>query len=206
VLLLAVLAAAPLPALAEGPPAAPAKGIAPALQPFVDRHALAGAVTLVADKDKVLSLEAVGFADVAAGKPMRTDALFWIASQSKPVTAAALMMLVDGGKVSLDDPVAKYLPEFKDQWLAVEQDKDHVLLRKPKRPVTVRDILSHTSGMPFRSALEQPTLDLLPLRDAVRSYAMTPLQFEPGSRYQYSNAGINTAGRIIELATQPSRP
>jgi CubicO group peptidase (beta-lactamase class C family) len=83
-LLLAALAAAPLLAFPEAPPAAPAKGIAAALQPFVDRHALAGAVTLVADKDKVLSLEAVGFADVAAGKPMRTDALFWIASQSKP--------------------------------------------------------------------------------------------------------------------------
>ena len=178
-----------------------AKGIAAALQPFVDSHSLAGAVTLVADKDKVLSLEAVGFADIAANKPMRTDALFWIASQSKPITAAALMMLVDEGKVRLDEPVEKYLPEFKDQWLGAERDKDHLLLTRPMHPATVRNILSHTSGMPFRSAMEQPTLDLLPLRDAVRSYAMTPLQFEPGSKYQYSNAGINTAGRIIEVVS-----
>lgn len=155
----------------------------------------------MADKDRVLSLDAVGFADVKAGKPMRADALFWIASQSKPMTATALMMLVDEGKVTLDDPVGKYLPEFKGQWLAVEQDREHVLLRWPAHPVTVREILSHTSGMPFSSAMERPTLDLLPLRDSVRSYAMTPLLFEPGTRYQYSNAGINTAGRIIEVVS-----
>jgi CubicO group peptidase (beta-lactamase class C family) len=200
-LLVAAFAAALLPALSKDSPSTSAKSNAAALQPFVDSHSLAGAVTLVADKDKVLSLETVGFADVAAGKPMRPDELFWIASQSKPITAAAFMMLVDEGKVRLDDPVEKYLPEFKGQWLAAEQDKDHVLLRKPKHPITVREILSHTSGMPFKSALEEPTLDRLPLRDAVRSYAMTPLQFEPGSKYQYSNAGINTAGRILEVVS-----
>jgi CubicO group peptidase (beta-lactamase class C family) len=198
--LLAASQASPQPATAQDVSRPPSKGIVAALQPFVDGRTLAGAVTLVADRDEVLSLEAVGFADVAAGKPMRTDALFWIASQSKPITATALMMLVDEGKVRLDDPVEKYLPEFKGQWLAAEQDEDHVLLRKPGHPITVREILSHTAGLPFKSAMEQPTLDLLPLRDAVRSYAMTPLQSEPGSKYQYSNAGINTAGRIIEVA------
>jgi CubicO group peptidase (beta-lactamase class C family) len=103
--------------------------------------------------------------------------------------------------VKLDDPVEKYLPEFKSQWLAVEQDKDHILLRKPKHPITIREVLSHTSGLPFSSAMETPTLDALPLRDAVRSYAMTPLQSEPGGKYQYSNAGINIAGRIIEVVS-----
>jgi CubicO group peptidase (beta-lactamase class C family) len=199
-LLLAAILVAPHPASAADPATAPAKSITAALQPFVDSHSLAGAVVLVADKDKVLSLEAVGFADVAGKKAMQPDAVFWIASQSKSITAAALMMLVDDGKVQLDDPVEKHLPEFKGQWLAVEQDKEHVLLKKPKRPVTVRDILSHTSGMPFRSAMEEPTLDMLSLMDAVKSYAMTPLQSEPGTKYQYSNAGINTAGRIIEVA------
>jgi len=110
-------------------------------------------------------------------------------------------MLVDEGKVKLDDPVEKYLPEFKEQWLAVEQAKDHILLTKPKHPITVRNLLSHTSGMPFASKMEQPTLDMLPLSVAVRSYAITPLQFEPGTKYQYSNAGINTAGRIIEVVS-----
>jgi CubicO group peptidase (beta-lactamase class C family) len=198
----AVLLAAPfsLPAvLAQESPPASSKAISGALQPLVDSHSLAGAVTLVADKERVLSLGAVGSADVAAGKPMTTDALFWIASQSKPITATALMMLVDEGKLALDDPVEKHLPEFHHQWLAVEQDHDHLLLKQPRRPITVRDILSHTSGLPFASAAEQPTLDLLPLRVAALSYAMTPLLFEPGSKYQYSNAGINTAGRIIEI-------
>ena len=185
---------------AAGSPEAP-RNIATALQPFVDRHTLAGAVTLVATKDKVLDLEAVGFADIAAKKLLRTDALFWIASQSKPMTATALMMLVDEGKVNVDDPVEKYLPEFKGQMLLVESDAEHKLLRKPAHPIKVREILSHTSGLPFSSPMEKPTLDLLALRDAVRSYALGPLQTEPGSKYQYSNAGINTAGRIIEVVS-----
>jgi CubicO group peptidase (beta-lactamase class C family) len=176
------------------------------MQPFVDHHALAGAVTLVADKGKILSLEAVGFADLAAKKPMTTDALFWIASQSKPITATALMMLVDEGKVNVDDPVEKYLPEFKGQMLKVEAakgqpDKGPPQLVSPKHPITVRNILSHTSGLPFKTDAEQPTLDLLPLKDAVLSYAKTPLIFEPDTKYQYSNAGINTAGRIIEVVS-----
>ncbi len=175
--------------------------LAAALQPFVDSRSLAGAVVLVANRDRVLALEAVGFADVAARKPMPTDALFWIASQTKPITGAAFMTLVDEGSVRLDDPVEDYLPEFKGQWLAAEQDEDHLLLQKPGHPITVREILSHTSGLPFASAMEQPTLDRLSLRVGARSYAMTPLQFEPGSRYQYSNAGINTAGRIIEVVS-----
>ncbi|MCX6900942.1 MAG: serine hydrolase [Verrucomicrobia bacterium] len=195
--LLVALCVVPVPAWTAGP----LKKIATVLQPFVDSRVLAGAVTLVADKDKVLDLEAVGWMDIAKKRKMQTDCLFWIASQSKPITAAALMILVDEGKVSVDDPVEKYLPEFKDQWLAVEQDEDHVLLKKPKHSITVKNILSHTSGMAFKSALEQPTLDLFPLAVRVGSYAMTPLQFEPDTKYQYSNAGINTAGRIIEVVS-----
>jgi len=120
---------------------------------------------------------------------------------TKPITAAGLMMLVDDGKVQLDDPVEKYLPEFKDPWYIAEQDKDHMLLKHPAHPITIRNILSHTSGLRPTSAMETPTLDLLPLREAARSYTMTPLQFEPGSQYQYSNAGINTAGGIIEVVS-----
>src|SRR5260221_8214050 len=84
------------------------KSPAAALQPFVERHSLAGAVTLVATKDKILSLEAVGWSDVKAQTPMKTDAVFWIASQSKSITATAVMMLLDEGKLALDDPVEKY--------------------------------------------------------------------------------------------------
>jgi len=127
VLLLGVHASAPVPAAADD--AARGQGVAAVLQPFVDRHALAGAVTLVADRDKDLSLEAVGFADVAARKPLRTDALFWIASQSKPITAAALMMLVDEGKLSLDDPV---------KILMLQEVSDTVPCRRGRRLFSVR--------------------------------------------------------------------
>jgi CubicO group peptidase (beta-lactamase class C family) len=172
------------------------------LKPFVDKHELAGAVALVADKNKVLSVEAVGFADIAAGKVMRQDNIFWIASQTKPMTAVAVMMLVDEGKISLDDPIEKYLPEFRGQMVVAEKDNEHIVLRKPKHPITVRETLNHTSGLPFKSAIEEPTLDGLSLSSAVRSYAMTPLLSEPGTVYRYSNAGINTAARLIEVVAK----
>ncbi|MEI7730058.1 MAG: serine hydrolase domain-containing protein [Verrucomicrobiota bacterium] len=172
-----------------------------ALQSFVDHHELAGAVTLVATADKVLDVQAVGWADLAANQPMRPDCLFWIASQSKPIAVTALMMLVDEGKVSLDDPVEKYLPEFKDQWLAAEHDNQHVLLKKPQHPIVVSNLLNHTSGMLYKTSIEQPTLDLLPLNARMHAYVMSPLQFEPGTKHLYANAGINTAARIVELVS-----
>lgn len=183
-------------------PAAADEGkIATALKPAVESQTLAGAVVLVADKEKTLCVETIGYADLDAQRPMQADNVFWIASQSKPITATALMMLVDAGKVDLHDPVEKYLPEFKNQWLAVERDNDHLLLKKPSHPITVRNVLSHTSGLPFKSAVEEPTLDRLPLDVGARSYAMTPLDFDPDSDWRYSNAGINTAGRIIEVVS-----
>jgi CubicO group peptidase (beta-lactamase class C family) len=196
-----LLALVPFLARADGPKPDARPELAAALRPFVDRGELAGAVVLVADRGKVLALGAAGCAVVGAKTPLKTDALFWIASQSKPVTAAALMVLVDEGKVKLDDPVGKYLPEFNDVWVAAEKDKDHVLLKRPARPVAVRDVLSHTSGLPFQSAAEGPQLDRLPLWAAVRTYATTPLGSDPGAKYAYSNAGINTAGRIIEVVS-----
>lgn len=186
-----------LSAVAAEPPAKAAA----ILQPFVDRHALAGAVALVASGEKVLSVETVGFADIKAQKAMTENALFWIASQSKPMTAAAVMMLVDEGKLSLDDAVEKYLPEFKGQMVIAEKDGEHVLLKKPKHPITIRNVLAHTSGLAFKSGVEEPTLDNLSLRLAVRSYAMMPLQFEPDSKFLYSNAGINTAARVLEVVS-----
>lgn len=184
------------PVHAEAPASAEAL-----LRPFVEKHELAGAVGLVAGKDGDLSVVTVGFADIENGKAMAEDSLFWIASQSKPITATAFMMLVDEGRVALDDPVENYLPEFKGQMVIAEKDEDHVLLKKPDHPVTIREVLSHVSGLPFRSAMEEPTLDALPLALAVRSYAMTPLQTEPGTHYQYSNAGINTAARVLEVVS-----
>ena len=199
---LATALAASLSLLVAGPLRAEEKpfSIAAVLQPFVDRHTLAGAVTLVADKDQTLAADNVGFADIAAGKRMTLDAIFWIASMSKPITATAFMILVDEGKVSLDDPVEKYLPEFKGQKVATG-DAKNPKLEAPVHAITVRNVLSHTSGLPFKSPMEAPTLDLFPLAERVRSYAAGPLQFQPDTKYQYSNAGINTAGRIIEVVS-----
>jgi CubicO group peptidase (beta-lactamase class C family) len=179
----------------------PTKKLAPVLQPYVDSRTLAGAVVLVADPDKVLDVEAVGFEDVAAKKPMQTNSMFWIASQSKPITAAALMILVDEGKVSVDDPVEKYLPEFKGQRVNLSSDPKKPELVAPRHPITVREVLSHTSGLDFKSPMEAPTLDLKPLAERVSSYAKMALLFQPGSKSKYSNAGINTAGRIIEVVS-----
>jgi CubicO group peptidase (beta-lactamase class C family) len=180
---------------------APVSGSTGVLQPFVDGQILAGAVTLVASPDRLLNVEAVGYADVAARIPMRTDNLFWIASMSKPVTATALLMLVDEGRVQLDAPVETYLPEFRGQRLAVRRRRKDVVLTKPGHPITVREILSHTSGLASRSPLERE-LDTLPLRLASVTYGLLPLQFEPGTAYEYCNPGINTAGRIIEVVSR----
>jgi CubicO group peptidase (beta-lactamase class C family) len=181
--------------------AADQKTIASVLQPYVDRHELAGAVALVVSKDSFLSLESVGYSDVSAKKSMPTDAIFWIASISKPITAAAVMMLVDEGKIRLDDPVQKYLPEFSPRIMAVTDDRAAVRTQKPQHTITVRNLLSHTSGMSFSSSIEKPTLDSFPLTVRVQSYSLELLRYEPGSDYQYSNAGINTAGRIIEAVS-----
>lgn len=177
------------------------KPIVSVLRPLVDEQVLAGAVVLAASKDEVLYLAAIGDADRQAHRPMQTNSLFWIASMSKPIAATAVMMMVDEGKVHIDDPVEKYLPEFKGQRVIAEKDADHVLLKRPKHPITIKNVLSHTSGLPFATLIEQPSRDLLPLRVTTLSYAMAPLEFEPDSKYLYSNAGINTAGRIVEVTS-----
>lgn len=175
--------------------------LAPPLQPFIDNQTVPGFVALIATKDRILTEEAAGFCDVENKKPMHTDALCWVASLNKGMTAAALMMLVDEGKVSLDDPVEKYLPEFKPQWYIAEQDKDHMLLKHPQNKVLVRHLLTHMSGIPYSTGVEQPSLDMVRLQDRVYDYAATPLLCEPGTENHYSSAGINTAGRIIEVVS-----
>jgi CubicO group peptidase (beta-lactamase class C family) len=192
---LAALTAQATVALAVG---ADDHGIATALQPYVDQGNLAGAVMLVASPERVLSLEAVGYSDVAARIPMKTDNLFWIASMSKPITATAFMMLVDERKAGLDDPVEKYLPEFRGQRLMVEDGPERVVTKKPAHPIAIREVLSHTSGLVDRSPLENK-LDELPLRIGTITYGLSALRFAPGTKYQYCNPGINTVGRLIEV-------
>ena len=174
--------------------------VAAKLLPFIDRHQIAGAVTLIGNKADVLSVETVGAADLGAGRAMTPDAVFWIASMTKSVTGTAVMMLVDEGKISVDDPVEKYLPEFKGMMVEVERDNAHVLLRRPVHPLTIRALLTHTSGFIGHTS-QEPRLDVLPLDQNVLVYPLVPLQFEPGGRYAYSNVGINILGRIVEVVS-----
>jgi CubicO group peptidase (beta-lactamase class C family) len=180
--------------------AAPQVDLVGKLKPFVDNHTLAGAVTMVVNKDGVLSHQAIGLADIATNKPMPPDALVWIASMSKPLTGTVLMMLVDEGKLDLEAPVAKYLPEFADLQVEVKSG-DQVTLKKAERPILVRHVMAHTSGLPFLLPAEKGKIDVLSIADSVAQSAKLPLKFEPGAGWSYSNCGINVGGRIIELVT-----
>jgi CubicO group peptidase (beta-lactamase class C family) len=178
--------------------------IKPAMQKFVDSGDLAGAVTLVGRKDGVIHLDAVGFRDLESKDPMKADTLFRIASMTKPITAIGIMILVDEGKLSPDDDVAKHLPEFKDQMLV---EKAGAEPRKPSRPIKVRDLLTHTSGLPGAYPGEHATVYAkrdFTLAETTAVIARQPLQFEPGSKWSYCNAGIDTLGRIIEVKSGES--
>jgi CubicO group peptidase (beta-lactamase class C family) len=152
-------------------------------------------VALVANRDRVLTLETAGFSSLESKTPIRDDALFWIASMSKSLTGAALMILVDEGKLTLDDPVEKFLPEFKGQ-LVKEGEQP---ARPPRHPITVRELMSHTSGLvlPNDKALKRT----YSLKDDVAAYAALPLLREPGTKFEYNNTGIDTGGRIIEAVS-----
>ena len=173
------------------------------MQQFVDGKEIAGAVTVVGRRDRVLSVEAVGSRNLQKGLAMRPDTLFRIASMTKPITALGIMMLVDEGKVALDTPVEKYLPEFRGQRLVVSRTGDSITLRRPSRPIQVRDLLTHTSGMaPIPPSLaELYTQRNWTLAASVLAFSQQPLEFEPGSRWAYSNTGIDTLGRIIEVVS-----
>lgn len=172
-----------------------------AMQKFVDEGQIAGAVTFLAQKDDEMDFSVVGFRDLENKKPMEKDTLFWIASMTKPITALAIMLLQDDGKLNINDPVSKFLPEFKGQMLVKEKTDDQVILVKPAQPVTIKHLLTHTSGLVGKSPVESDALDVLTLQESVISYGLSPLQFEPGSKWSYCNPGINTLGRVIEVAS-----
>jgi CubicO group peptidase (beta-lactamase class C family) len=186
----------------SGALSAAASAVSDALQPYVASNELAGAVAVVVGPEGVVSHDAVGYADVAGKGAMTEDALFWIASMTKPFTAVAFMMLADEGKVSLDDPVSRYIPQFGDLWVAVSKTNDTMVLRRPVRPVTLRHLLSHTSGLPFLTPILSAELASQPLDQQALSFTMGPLEFQPGEGYRYSNEGIDTAGRVVEIVSR----
>jgi CubicO group peptidase (beta-lactamase class C family) len=164
-------------------------GIGSAMQAMIAKNEIAGAVTVVVAKDKVLHLDASGLADVAGKRPMRPDTLFWIASMTKPVTGVAILMLQDEGKLTVADPVAKYLPEF-------------AALKTPSgKPanLTLTQILTHTSGLGEAGgpAAEQART----LADLVPLWLAAPMQYEPGEKWKYTQSGINAAARVVEVVS-----
>ena len=165
------------------------------MQAFIAEHEIAGAVTLVATKDRFVQLEAVGQANVAKDEPMRPDAIFAIASMTKPVTATAILILQDEGKLSIDDPASKYLPE-----LAELKGPDG----KPAL-VTLKQMLTHTSGM-VGEAPPSVLRNAKSLADLTPAYAKSPLRFQPGARWEYCQSGINSLGRIVEVVSGKSLP
>jgi CubicO group peptidase (beta-lactamase class C family) len=155
------------------------------LKEFVEEKQISGAVTLVARDGKIVHLGAVGLADIDENRPMREDTLFAIASMTKPVTATAVMILRDEGKLSLDDPVAKYLPEFKDATLNGNP---------PEKEITLRHLLTHTSGLTGSQQNEGS------LENTAKVLAKRPLSFAAGSKWEYS-PGLSVCGRVVEVVS-----
>ena len=164
---------------------------------YVETGELAGAVTLVARDGKVIEYDALGHSDLRTARPQQTNDLFWVASMTKPITAAAVLMLVDEGKLHLDDPVAQYLPAFQRSWMIAEQSEDHLLLRHPAHPVTIRQLLNHTHGL---AEIPTPAAGT-PLEEWVDEIARGPMLHEPGSAWKYGNASSNVLGPLVEVAS-----
>jgi CubicO group peptidase (beta-lactamase class C family) len=186
VLATVVTVAFPLHVFAQSPRAKLLAAIPERMQQFVADGVISGSVTLVAKDGKVLQKAAVGKADLEADKPMREDTLFAIASMTKPVTATGVMILKDEGKLKIDDPVSKYIPEFADVKLKNGE--------KPSRPITLRDLMTHTSGLGGDQRLEGS------LEETAKVLAKRGLDFEPGTKWQYS-PGLTVCGRVIEVAS-----
>jgi len=162
------------------------------MKEFIAQNEIAGAVTLVANKDKILHLDATGRADLSSETPLARDAIFWIASMSKPVTGAAVMIMQDEGKLSIDDPVEKYLPEFAN----------YKLKNGEKAIITIKHLLTHSSGLP--EATSEESKSSRTLAELIPHFLNKPLQFDTGTKWQYCQSGINTAGRIVEIVSGQS--
>ncbi|MBI4903453.1 MAG: beta-lactamase family protein [Acidobacteria bacterium] len=200
-------------ALAAPPTGDPAKAglspdrlalIAARMKAYVDRGELAGVVTLVSRHGITAAHDASGWADVEQKKAMRPDSIFQIMSMTKPVCGTAVMMLVEEGRLALTDSVETHLPEFRGQMMVASREGDRTTLQKPSRPITIRDLMTHTSGMassPPRGIADLYQRMHLTLADAVHVFSQTPLEFQPGTEWRYSNMGIATLGRIVEVAS-----
>ena len=196
------------------------------VQRYMEAKEITGAVTLVARRGKIAHFEAQGLMDVEAKTAMRKDAIFRMASMSKPVTGVAILMLVEDGKVRLTDPVSRFIPAFKGLQVAIakpaqpgagrgagrggagEASAPEIYTVPATREITVRDLLTHTSGLESSGVGYREATRAAPRRgtDSLATYipklAAGPLDFQPGSQWKYSLlAGMETLGRIVEIAS-----
>jgi CubicO group peptidase (beta-lactamase class C family) len=174
---------------------------ADAVKPYVDSGECPGAIS-VFYKNGMQETACLGYADVARKIPMSLDRTFMQCSQTKGFCGVTVAMLVEEGKLSLDDPVAKYLPEFATLYVA-KKDKDGKVVRVPaKNVLTIRMVMNHTGGL----CMDIPTKNkrgwpAIPLREAAREAAALPLLFEPGTGVKYSNTGIDIGAAVVEVVT-----
>ena len=188
------------------------------IERHIDAQDISGAVTLVARNGQIAWFHAQGRMDREANKPMQKDAIFRIFSMSKPICGVAILMLLEEGKVRLNDPVSKFIPEFKGSKVAVLQDHpaDAPATDPPNyytipaaREITIQDLLTHVSGLASGGQASMHELhgllDMLSgrtLADIMPRFAAAPLDFQPGSRWTYSPlAGFDTLGRVVEVAS-----
>jgi CubicO group peptidase (beta-lactamase class C family) len=198
------LAAAVQPAPATGVNEAILSQIPQRMKHFIDEHTVAGTVTLVAHGNDVVEFDALGMADIEAGRAMQKNTMFQIMSMTKPVTAIGIMMLAEEGKLALRDSVEQYLPEFRGQHVATNVGPDAGRLSMPDHPITIRDLLTHTAGIQDSAPAaihDYPQLMNVPLDEVVRQIAKEPLLFQPGTQWSYSSPGIEILGRLIEVCS-----
>ncbi len=184
---------------------------------YIDAGEIAGAVSLVSRRGHLLMLEAQGVMDLETRKPMSTDAIFRLASMTKPITSIAVMMLHEEGRFLLDDPVSKFLPEFRTPKVALanapnERHDGGYRLVPADREITIRDLLTHTAGL--ASGTAGPTMDAVRklnasrkpedvLSDYIRRLAELPLNFQPGTAWEYGPA-TDVLGRLVEVLSGQS--
>ena len=173
------------------------------LQPFVDSGALAGAISILIDGD-VEETSLIGYADLRTKRHVTLDDMYMQCSQTKGFCGVTVAKLVEEGRLNLDDPVSKYLPEFKDLWVETSNSNGVRTLTKAKNVLTVRMCLNHTGGFPFEISCKQHTIPGggwsggAPIRSVAAIAAASPLLFEPGTRIQYSNTGIDIGAAVVQ--------
>lgn len=177
-----------------------------ALMPFVQSGQLPGAIN-VFYKNGIQETTCVGYADVAAKRPITMNDVYMQCSQTKGFCGVTIAMLIEEGKISLDDPVSKYLPEFRELWVLKSNQDGVKTLVKAKNTLTIRMVMNHTGGFPFEICAKQGNIKGggwsggAPIRQTAAIAAASPLLFEPGTKMKYSNTGIDIGAAIVEVVT-----